>query len=523
MKFIDRLKNSLKPTENASPAAVSAAPELRRDSTEDLWISLCDNPNLEDKIPLLVDICRTKGGPAAVYAALEELSYIDGSWLPQVYLGRMALEQNDFILACHWYQGILASQTPENYALYMISADLGRTGFAPQMPGLLAGVYDVDKHDIHIGLNLLQSYQEMHDPVSGIVLLEQIRAFDRPEIHGYLEGFADTFTRQTRENMQPLLDTAEPDEPSKIPPESAVAVLDPAHLPRAIQVDVPIWGRDLDGIDNLLPVTAGKKRVGVFMYADTSAEGTPIPHQDDAVHPSDLAVSLPLFIGERLLFTTHYAPIALYPVSRENGPQTESLEPDVQSLFALCTKEALDFIITGTVFHDGNVYRVRSWILDKAKQNARIVAKDLPVGSFGEPFNNMISDIMLLFFNKRYVKPAGRSEFPYEVPSTELVPVQLQALSYLLSQYLVRKDICEASILPDDKKMLNAYACLAGTETKNQLYLMMLLSGMKSVRRTGSDMYQHYRQLLYENADKSRYSPCVKATMIELNALLQDQ
>src|SRR5664280_542743 len=163
MKFIDRLKNSLKPTENASPAAVSAAPELRRDSTEDLWISLCDNPNLEDKIPLLVDICRTKGGPAAVYAALEELSYIDGSWLPQVYLGRMALEQNDFILACHWYQGILTSPTPENYALYMISADLGRTGFAPQMPGLLAGVYDVDKHDIHIGLNLLQSYQEMHD------------------------------------------------------------------------------------------------------------------------------------------------------------------------------------------------------------------------------------------------------------------------------------------------------------------------------------------------------------------------
>ena len=523
MKFIDRLKNSLKTTENASVSAVSAAPELRRDSTEDLWISLCDNPNQEDKIPLLISICKTRGGPAAVYAALEELSSIEGSWLPQVYLGRTALEQNAFVQACRWYQGILEEQTPENYALYMISADLGRCGFAPQMPGLLSPVYDVDKHDIHIGLNLLQSYQEMHDPVSGFALLKQIHKYDCPEIHEYLEGFADTFTQQTRENMQPLLETAEPTAPSIIPAESAAAVMDPAHLPRAIQVDVPVWGRDLDGIDNLLPVTADKKRVGIFMYADTSAEGTPIPHQDDAVHPSDLAVSLPLFIGERLLFTTHYAPIALYPVSRENGPQTESLEPDVQSLFALCTKEALDFIITGTVFHDGNVYRVRSWILDKSKQSARIVAKDLPVESFGEPFNNMISDIMLLFFDKRYVKPAGRSGFPYEVPSTELVPVQLQALSCLLSQYLVRKDICDAAILPDDKMMLDTYACLAGTETKNQLYLMMLLSGMKSVRRTGSNVYQYYRQLLYENADKSRYSPCIKATMTELNALLQDQ
>lgn len=523
MKFIDRLKNSLKTTENSSTAAVSVAPELHRDTAEDLWLLLCDNPNLDDKLPMLISICKTKGGPAAVYAALEELSFIEGSWLPQVYLGRMALEQKEFVPACSWYRSVLTAQAPENYALYMISADLGRCGYAQQMPGLLAGIYDVDKHDIHIGLNLLQAYQEMHDPLSGLALLEKIRKYDRLEIHGYLEGFADAFTQQTRENIQPQLKTNEPEVLIEADPDSKAAAVDPDHLPRAIQVDVPIWGRDLDGIDCLLPVAAGKKRVGIFMYADTSAEGTPIPNQYDVVHPSDLAVSLPLFIGERLLFTTHYAPIALYPVSRENGPQTESLEPDVQSLFSLCTKEALDFIITGTVFHDGNVYRVRSWILDKAKQSARIVAKDLPVGSFGEPFNNMISDIMLLFFDKRYIKPAGRSEFPYEVPSTELVPVQLQALSYLLSQYLVRKDICDAAILPDEKKMLDAYACLAGTETKNQMYLMMLLSGMKSIRATGSNVYKYYRQLLYENADKSRYSPCVKATMIELNVLLQDK
>src|SRR5665647_3549708 len=75
-----------------------------RDSAEDLWFLLCENPNLEDKMPLLISICKTKGGPAAVYAALEELSYIEDSWLPQVYLGRMALEQKDFVSACSWYR-----------------------------------------------------------------------------------------------------------------------------------------------------------------------------------------------------------------------------------------------------------------------------------------------------------------------------------------------------------------------------------------------------------------------------------
>src|SRR5659263_205727 len=109
MKFIDRLKNSLKSTEKSSTAAVSATPELHRDSAEDLWFLLCENPNLEDKMPLLISICKTKGGPAAVYAALEELSYIEDSWLPQVYLGRMALEQKDFVSACSWYRSVLTA------------------------------------------------------------------------------------------------------------------------------------------------------------------------------------------------------------------------------------------------------------------------------------------------------------------------------------------------------------------------------------------------------------------------------
>jgi len=544
MKLIDRLKHSLKIPENPSvsvspessvPRQIPAASQHSaqesasqvsdsQESIESLWFALGDNPNQEDKIPLLLSICKTRGGPAAVYAALKELTDIEGSWLPQVYLGRMALEQNDYEEAAGWYRVVLDSPEPPEYALFMISADLGRYGFAQKMPELLAGVYDPGRHNIHIGLNLLQSYQDMKDPVSGIALLRQVRRYDRPDIHDYLEGFADTFLRLSMNSSPAGAPSEMTDEgeviqvPAADDPESV-----PSNLPRAVQAAVPVWSRDLPGIQDILPRTESRRRVGVYMYADTSAHGDPIPNEEYAVHPSDLAVSLPLFIGERLLFTTHYAPIALYPISRENGPQSDSLEPDVQSLFALCTKEALDFVITGTVFRDGNVYRVRSWILDKAKQSARIVSKDLPVGSFGEPFNDMINDIMLLFFDKRYIKPAGRAEFPYEIPSPELMPAQLEALSYLLYQDLALQDICDSSIMPDATKVLDTCACLTGTDTKNQMYLMMLLASMNNVRRSGSDIYTKYRHLLYDNADKIRYSPCVKATMTELNALLQDK
>jgi len=528
MNFIDRLKNSLKIKEKASIPAAAESPALHQETIESLWFSLCDDPNNKDNVPRLLSLCETRGGPAAVNAALEELARMEGSWLPQVYLGRIALEHRDYPLAYRWYQRVLASADPQDYALFMISADLGRCGFAAQIPELLADKYDVDKNDIHIGLNLLQSYADVNDSESGRALLKLIRKHDSPEIHEYLEGFADAFSREDREGgpkgiqaVQTAVQTAGQEVPEMAQTDGEA--VDVSRLPGAVQIDVPVWKRDLYEMEDLLPNTDHRRRVGVYMYADTSSRGTPLPQGDGEVQPSDLAVSLPLFIGERLLFTTHYAPIALYPVSREKGPQSESLEPDVQSLFALCTKEALDFIITGTVFHDGSVYRVRSWILDKAKQSARIVAKDLPVGSFGEPFNNMINDIMLLFFDKRYVKPAGRSEFPYAVPSPELVPVQLRALSYLLHQHLVLQNICDSAILPDDKKLLDACASLTGTDTRNQMYLMMFLAAMKNVRLTGSDEYLSCRQLLYESADRNRYSACVKATMAEINSLLQDK
>lgn len=524
MKLFDRLKNSLKSPEKITPLPASEMPGEGQETAESLWNSLCDNPNQEDKIPALISICEKKGGPSAVYAALNELCGIKGSWLPETYLGRMALEQKDFNQAREWYQRVLTADNPDNYALFMISADLGRFGFAARMPELIEPAYDVSRHDVYIGLNLLQAYREMQDPQSGSELLRRIQKHDRPDIHDYLEGFAADFAQMSGE-IPPAaeLREAEPVPPLEQVIEEAEQDVTLTRLPRAAQIDIPVWIRDVPGLLDMMPSAAARKRVGVYMYADTSAQGTPGYLKDDTVRPSDLAVSLPLFIGERLLFTTHFAPIALFPISREKGPQAENLEPDVQSLFALCTKEALDFIITGTVFRDGNVYRVRSWILDKAKQSARIVAKDLPAQNFGEPFNNMINDIMLLFFDKRYVKPSGRTDFPYEIPTPELVPAQLQATSYLLYQSLVQQKICDTAILPDEKKMLDTYAFLSGTDPKNQMYLMMLLSGMKNVLLAGSNLYQYYRHVLFEVADKNRYSNCVKASLREINFLLQDQ
>lgn len=526
MKILDKFKNSLKRPQTDDFSAAEETPEPRRNTMEDLWFSLCDDPNQEEVLPELLDACQAKGGPVAVRAALEELILEQGSWLPQLYFARILLEEKNIGQARDLYQSILARPESLDYELFTVSADLGKFGYAEEIPSLVADLYDVSSHNIYIGLNLLQAYRDTMQPDAGMALLTNVRRYDNPEIHAYLDDFAKAFAEMKKKSLSGETDgiAGAGDAAEKFAKEQPAAESVPSvKLPRALWVDVPLWRHEYPSVDDLLPKTDGKKRVGVYMYADTAAdEPEQTPPEDDAV-PPDLSVSLPVCIGERLLFTTHLAPIVLFPVNRQKGPYAAMFEPDISSLFGLCAQESLDYIVTGTIALDGDVYRTRTWILDKSKQSARIVAKDLPLAKFGDAFNELIEEVMILFYDKRYTRPLGRTElFTYTHPLPELVLPQLQGTRALLYQYLVRQNECDASILPDEKFVLDMFAYLCDVDNTNQMYFMALFSAMKNGKHSGSKLYLANRAALFRFADKNRYAPCVKVLMPELNELLAD-
>ena len=530
MKLLDKLM-SVKSKDGDTAPAASPAPEPGN-GVADLWFSLCDDPNQQDRLPELLTLCAKKGGPAASRAALGELAGIKGSWLPQLYLGRSALEQKDIAEASKWYGDVLGSGEPSEFALFMISADMGRFGYAIEMPDLLAKFYDPDKHNVYIGLNLLQAYKESGRKEEGRRLLRKVKRKDTPEIHDYLEGFEADFT-ETRgtpgdlpeENTSDAPDTpaaSQDDRKAEAMPESAPKKPAERTINRPVMVNVPVWSYGFPALQDLLPLTIDKPRVGLYIYSDMTPAKSAATVPEGTASPSDLAVSLPLYLGERLLFTTNYAPLALFPIDRETGPRMDGLEPDVQSLFSLCSREALDYLITGTISLENGEYKIRSWVIDRSRQNARIVAKNMSVQAFGEPFLDMVNEILLPFGDRRQARGAAKSDFLYAAAQPDLVFAQLYAGSLLLQQYLVQQNECVPGILPDPKKALDSYACLAGTDPKNQMYMMILLSGMRLDKKSGSDMYKYYRQLLYDVADRNRMSPAVKATMPEINVLLVD-
>lgn len=565
MKILDAFKSSRqKPVAKQPPEDRAPQPPLSQaskpdsmDSPAGLWYALCDDPNRDDLLPRLLEMCRKKGGPSAEYAALSELTQIEGSFLPQVYLGRSALEAGHVDEAKAYYQQVLSVQEPPDYAMFMISADMGRLGYASEMTDLILPCFSPESNNLYIGLNVLEACREKGRKNEGLALLEMIRPYENQEIRDYLDGFEAAFAEMPEPkasdavkdplHTDPTADEAtsidvENESTSDVPASGSVEFdpgreegereEDPADLSadpaipaptsRPVMLDLPVWAHGLIGLQDLLPNTVDRPRVGVYMYADTTPSVKKEELPEEAITPDTLAVSLPLAIAERLLFTTMFKPITLYPVMRERGPFGGNLEPDVQGLFSLCSKEALDYLVTGTIYQDHSILRIRTWILDRTKQSARVVAADIPAERCGEAFLSMLQEILQVFAERHGARSGGRSEFSYVTQPIDTVSRYLRATRGLILQYLVRQNECDAAVLTDQDRSLDVFAELVGAEPKNQVYFAMLLSAMLSDRKLGNKQYHLHRQMMYEVADKNRYTPSVKAVMKELNLVLQE-
>ena len=524
-----------------------------QETTQDIWFSLCDDPNQEEKLSLLLTYCYKKGGNLAVTSALEELCRIENSVLPQIFLARMALQEKNISHAIELYAKVLALTEISDYALFLMSADLGQNAFPEEMIELLFPHYQVDVNNIYIGLNLLQAFRETKRAEEGEALLADIRRKDNPDIHTYLEDFERSFATMRRKestysvakaqeeppvpndepantNQEEKPSTGLPEEITQAPNEDQASSVDEFMTDtseeetegRPLVMPIPIWRTNLPGLTDIFPSPDSYRRVGVYLYADT----TYLSSKKDIAEGKSakwLCESLPLYIGEQLLFTAHSNPIVLFPTMDASKQSLRPLEPDVQSLFALCSKESLDYMITGTITFDNGMYRTRTWILDRAKQSARIVTKDILVTDFGRRFLELIREIMLPFTGteQSMQSASAKPEFTYSSPDAPAVASYLRSLGRFASSIL-SEDHSHQLSETDEAAMLQEIANLASSDPQKQTYLMMLLSAMYENLQRGSKTYILYRKQLYDAADKLRYLACIRVSVLEINRVFAD-
>jgi hypothetical protein len=510
------------------------------DDVESLWFALLDDPNNEKNLNRLIRFCQTRKGPASVNAALAELSLEDGSYLPQLILASMALERKEPDEAIRHYNGLLAGGSTGDYALLRMSADMGRNGYPAEMIAIVGPFYNPEKHNEYIGLNLLQAYKETGDINSGKALFDRLKALNRAKIAPGLQSFERVFSsgeaRKVNKEIPVPAPAVKPSQSEEKPAAVEIPIIPPqaqiadeetvapssAGFPaRAKLMQIPIWKKWIPELADLLPKTESGPRVGLYLYADTSPRDMAGVGSGSSISPSQLATAVPMSVAEQLLFTSPVVPMVLFPVSFAKGPDMGSAEPDVQSLFSLCSKESLDFLITGTVCRSHDGYMIRTWLIDKTKKSARIISKDISSGDFGQGVSGHVEEMVSLFRDKNYAFEVKRLGITYSFPSGALYETQLIALERLARRALVDEGVCSVDILSDPGAFLETLASLYTGKPLSQNYLMMLLAGMISDKDRGSESYLKYRDLLYDGAHKMQYTPCVTASRKELDKILK--
>jgi len=528
------------------PSAAPNAPVQREpDSIESIWFSLIDNPNNEKNLKILIRYCETRKGPAAVDAALSELAMEEKAYLPQLILASRALERKAPAEALRQYEEILSGGETNDYFLLRMSAELGRHSLPGEVIRLTLPRYNPAKHNEYIGLNLLQACQDSGKIEEGRAIWTQLKSLNRPGIASALdtlgtvfgpgtpqsdkgsseETSTDSISRPTDSDLsRAALDGIKTDSEARLIPDTpenpkisgnpSPEVSKAGERPRIIEV--PAWKLWVPALRDILPEPEHSTRVGLYLYSDTSSSSTDASESGSRA----VAVGLPILLGEMLLFSAPVVPVVLFPLSFSKGPDSGVAEPDVEGLFALCARESLNFLIAGTVSFDGDHRTIRTWILDRAKNTARVLSQNATAADFGEAAVAHVDEIIEQFSDKNYAFEVKRRGFTYSNPSAPLIESQFDALMRLGLRALVDSGYCSADILCPQPEFLEKLAEMCRLKPFSQNYLMMLLGGMISDRENGGETFLLHRELLFDTAHKLQYTPCVTTARKALDKVL---
>ena len=160
---------------------------------EILWEGLTINPNQNNGLPWYASICKDRDGIDGYIDALRRASEIKGSWLPQFLLARHELNEKNIESAKEFLKIALSQGHVTQEALLVISGELGAKGYSKELIELVEPVYDFNKNDIRVGLNLLQAYLQNKEIEKGENLLNKLMMLERPDLKNALLKISNFF------------------------------------------------------------------------------------------------------------------------------------------------------------------------------------------------------------------------------------------------------------------------------------------------------------------------------------------
>jgi len=457
-------------------------------SLELLWEGLCLDPNQENALPWWAAIQFEKGGKQQYYDSLLKASQISGSWLPQIYLARVHLENKEIDKAMQLYNYIFTFAIDEASVLYVVSGDLGKNGYLNEIIENVVPLYNFEKHDLRAGLNILQAYLQTKNIIDGQILLNKILQLNRPDLKDYLMNISNEFEKlKELRNVQNVI-------PKEVEYE-------------LVLLDKPIWYYGLKSPDWLLQQAIVNKKIGLLVFTNVlnNNEIEPKIQREDDI--GRFTRSIPLLIGEDILFKLNISTVYLLPIAKDLGPVVSGAEYEISYLAEIAYKQELDYIITGSIADNETHYDLKIVMFEGQNSSSQVIKRKILKNNFGMDFSYIKQDIIENLSKKINGYGFVNAKY-YKSPSLELTLEYLGAFGQSLMQSLVVNNLVPVESIWGERNILNWYMNLALSDIDNPIPKIMLISGLSKSKSYGSEIYKEFKAqaislLLNEQSESS--------------------
>ena len=458
---------------------------------EILWEGLTINPNQNNGLPWYASICKDRDGIDGYIDALRRASEIKGSWLPQFLLARHELNEKNIESAKEFLKIALSQGHVTQETLLVISGELGAKGYSKELIELVEPVYDFNKNDIRVGLNLLQAYLQNKEIEKGENLLNKLMMLERPDLKNALLKISNKFDKLKIEEKAST-------------PKKDVQI-------NMMVLDNPVWGHGLKTSKWFINNKEVKGNIAVLPYADETIREKEIKGYQKDNETSMLSRGIPLYVSEMINYYTDYNNKVVMPFVRDFGPVITNKQYNEAALEDIGNKINADIVITGSVMNAEIGYLIKNTIYNMNDKSSKKIEMFIQKENFGNRFNEMIKELR----SELGGYDQSNNKF-YKLAEDKEVLHYLASLGHSLTQTLIQGKFVDKDLLLGERNILNWYLNMVMAYPENEAIKMMLVSGIEKSKEYGSKVYLEFKKQTLTVMMKSKNEEIKKRLIPEI-------
>lgn len=305
------------------------------------------DPNLDNGLLWWASIHNAKGGIDLYLESLKEISKIENSWRPQLWLARYQLEQKNIQLAMDYYLNVPEEVFSDGNLLMMISGDLGNNGYINEIIDFVLPKYKPELHGYDAANNILNAFLNLERFKEGFEFIQLLQNQEWPHIKKsllfYEKKFEELKIKESNSNN------------GTISKNEIIATV----------LNRPIW---YYGLNSPPWIKSMKEKTNKNIYlipfsARTETNSEELQTEDFS---GILSRSIPLFLLENIFFNSTFNADILVLVKENAGPILFGKEVELEYLQNIQDKsdKFIDYFITGFIENQNDKYHISVSLFD---------------------------------------------------------------------------------------------------------------------------------------------------------------